>query len=125
MTLERVDRVVEDDRWLSCWALRQVRNSHFSKIEEGVYVGVEGVEPVLRRKLGNLGNRVLIPMITDEGVKLTTEVVQVLLNDRLTHILFGQVGSEELKLARVVRLLADEFRDFPDVLFLFREIGDR
>ena len=125
VTLERVDRVVEDDRRLPRRALRQVRHGRFREIEERVDIGVEGVEPLLRRKLGDLGNRVLIPVIADEGVKLTVEVVQVLLNDRLAHVFLGQVGSEEPELARVVRFLADEFRDILNILFLFREVGDR
>ena len=125
LPLERVDRVVEDDRWLLRRTLCHVRNGRFREIEEGVDVGVEGVEPLLRRKFGDLGNRILIPVIADEGVKLIAEVVQVLLNDRLTDIFFGQVGCKELELACVVRPLADEFRDILDVLFLSREIGDR
>lgn len=92
---------------------------------EGVDVGVEGVKLVLRRKFGDLGNGVLIPVVADEGVKLTAEVVQVFLNDRLAHVFLDQIGSEELELARIIRLLADEFHDILDVLFLFREIGDR
>lgn len=125
MSLERVDRVVEHDCRLPRRTLLQVRNSLSGKIEEGVNVGVEGVEPLFRRKFGDLSNRVLIAVIADESVELTVKVVQVLLNDGLAHIFLGQISSEELELARVVRLLADEVRGLLDVLLLLGEVGDR
>ena len=99
MTFECVDRVVEHDRWLPRRALLQVRDSRLGEVEERMNVGVESVKPMFRRKFGDLRNRVLVPVVADESIELTAEVVQVLLNDSLAYIFLGQICSEELELA--------------------------
>lgn len=64
-----------------------------------MYVCVEGVEPMLSIGTGDLGNSVLIPMVANESVELTAEIVQVLLDDGLSFTLLGQVRGKELELA--------------------------
>ena len=60
------------------------------------------------RKCGDVGDSVLVPMTANEGIKLTTGVIQIPLSLYRTGILLSRIGSGKLELARVDRLLADK-----------------
>jgi hypothetical protein len=75
------------------------------------------------RKFHDGSGGALVAVIADEGVELTAEAVQALLDDDLTQLFVCQVGNKGLELAGTTHLLAK--RGFRDLWHTSLHQGDR